>query len=212
MAKKTAGSPSLKAENGKAIWLLVSADIVVIVLVLTGFAFTRASLSELAQSAFDLMLVFAAAGPLGLETATLDERERAVLATLDGIQVDGGRARPAVQTDPLADHPLLATLAAGGWAPPDPTGVDRAELRAMIRRGLLVERDGIVFHPSAIQTAALAAARLLASAPDGFTMSQFREALDVSRKYALPLANELDARGITRRRGDVRIGGPRLPG
>ncbi|HNJ97773.1 MAG TPA: selenocysteine-specific translation elongation factor [Ilumatobacteraceae bacterium] len=154
----------------------------------------------------------AAAGPLGLETATLDERERAVLATLDGIQVDGGRARPAVQTDPLADHPLLATLAAGGWAPPDPTGVDRAELREMIRRGLLVERDGIVFHPSAIQTAALAAARLLASAPDGFTMSQFREALDVSRKYALPLANELDARGITRRRGDVRIGGPRLPG
>ena len=64
MAKKTAGSPSLKAENGKAIWLLVSADIVVIVLVLTGFAFTRASLSELAQSAFVRGLVFAAAGPL----------------------------------------------------------------------------------------------------------------------------------------------------
>lgn len=64
MAKKTAGSPSLKAENGKAIWLLVSADIVVIVLVLTGFAFTQASLSELAQSAFVRGLLFAAAGPL----------------------------------------------------------------------------------------------------------------------------------------------------
>ncbi|WP_414041257.1 hypothetical protein ACJU26_04040 [Acidithiobacillus sp. M4-SHS-6] len=64
MAKKTAGSPSLKSENGKAIWLLVSADIVVIVLVLTGFAFTQASLSELAQSAFVRGLVFAAAGPL----------------------------------------------------------------------------------------------------------------------------------------------------
>ena len=43
-------------------------------------------------------------------------------------------------------------------------------------------------------------------------MSQFRESLAVSRKYALPLANELDARGITRRRGDLRIAGPRLPG
>jgi len=64
MAKKTAGSPSLKAENGKAIWLLVSADIVVIVLVLTGFAFTQASLSEFAKSAFVRGLLFAAAGPL----------------------------------------------------------------------------------------------------------------------------------------------------
>ena len=41
---------------------------------------------------------------------------------------------------------------------------------------------------------------------------QLRDELGVSRKYALPLANELDARGITRRRGDLRIGGPRLPG
>lgn len=64
MAKKNSGSPSLKAENGKAIWLLVSADIVVIVLVLTGFAFTRASLSELAQSVFVRELLFASAGPL----------------------------------------------------------------------------------------------------------------------------------------------------
>ncbi|MBX9865204.1 MAG: hypothetical protein K2Y42_20875 [Hyphomicrobium sp.] len=64
MAKKTAGSPSLKAENGKAIWLLVSADIVAIVLLLTGFTFSQASLSELAQSAFVRGLLFAAVGPL----------------------------------------------------------------------------------------------------------------------------------------------------
>lgn len=64
MAKKAAGSRSLKAENGKAIWLLVSADIVVIVLVLTGFVLTQASLAELAQSAFVRGLLFAAAGPI----------------------------------------------------------------------------------------------------------------------------------------------------
>ena len=43
-------------------------------------------------------------------------------------------------------------------------------------------------------------------------MSQFREALGVTRKHAVPIATELDARGITRRRGDVRIAGPRLTG
>jgi hypothetical protein len=61
---KTVRSPSLKAENSKAIWLLVSTDIVVIVLVLTGFAFTQASVTELAQSAFVRGMLLAATGPL----------------------------------------------------------------------------------------------------------------------------------------------------
>ena len=64
MAKRTVNSPSLKAKNGKPIWLLVSTDIVAIVLVLTGFTFTQASLSELAQSEFVRDLLFAAIGPL----------------------------------------------------------------------------------------------------------------------------------------------------
>ena len=49
------------------------------------------------------------------------------------------------------------------------------------------------------------------SAPDGFTVAELRDELDITRKHALPLVNELDARGITRRRGDLRIAGPRLP-
>lgn len=61
---KTERSPSLKAENGKSIWLLVSFDIVAIVLVLTGFAFTQASLTDLAQSALVRGILLAAAGPL----------------------------------------------------------------------------------------------------------------------------------------------------
>jgi selenocysteine-specific elongation factor len=153
----------------------------------------------------------AAAGPLGLDTAALGERERALLATLDGVTVDGGLARPAAAGDPLVDHPVLAQLAAAGCSPPDVPDVDRAELRQLVRRGLLVERDGIVFHPTAIDAAAAAAARLLGADPAGFTVAQLRDALGVTRKHALPLAAELDARGITRRRGDLRIAGPRLP-
>ena len=156
----------------------------------------------------------AAAPELGLEVAALDERERAALAVLagrDGLAIEGGRARPAQQHDPLAQPPFLTTLEAAGAAPPDPAGVDRAELREMIRRGLVIERDGIVFHPSAIEAATAAAAALLRRHPDGFTMAQLRDELGVTRKHALPLANELDARAITRRRGDLRIPGPRLP-
>ncbi len=154
----------------------------------------------------------AVAGSLGLDVAALDERERAVLATFTDVRVDGGRAVPAGAKDEFTDHPVLAQVRAGGTSPAEPTSVDRATLRELLRRGLLVERDGIVFHPDAIDTAARVAAQLLVANPDGITMSQLREELGVSRKYALPLANELDARGITRRRGDLRIGGPRLPG
>jgi len=57
----------------------------------------------------------------------------------------------------------------------------------------------------------MAMAALLRDQPGGVTMAQFRDALGITRKYALPLANELDARGITRRRDDLRIAGPRLP-
>ena len=32
-----------------------------------------------------------------------------------------------------------------------------------------------------------------------------------TRKWAVPLLNVLDARGITRRRDDLRVAGPRLP-
>ncbi len=40
---------------------------------------------------------------------------------------------------------------------------------------------------------------------DGITVSAFRERLGTSRKFALPLLEHFDARGITLRRGDVRV-------
>ena len=152
-----------------------------------------------------------AAGPLGLDVVSLDEREREVLALLPAVEVRAGRARPAGTDDPLADHPFLQALEDGGVTPPAADGVDRAELRELVRRGLVVERDGVYFAPSAIHAAARTAAALLAGAPGGFTVAALRDELGITRKHALPLVTELDARGITRRRGDLRIAGPRLP-
>lgn len=152
-----------------------------------------------------------AAGRLGLDIASLDERERAIIGEVEGVRVDAGRAFRADARDELAEHPALEQLRIGGMAPPEPTGIDRASLRELIRRGLLVEREGIVFHHSAIDAAAHCAARLLAEHPDGISVAQLRDAMGVTRKHAVPLAAELDARGVTRRRGDLRIPGPRLP-
>jgi selenocysteine-specific elongation factor len=39
----------------------------------------------------------------------------------------------------------------------------------------------------------------------GITVSAFREALGTSRKYALPILEWFDQRGITRRSGDLRF-------
>ena len=93
----------------------------------------------------------------------------------------------------------------------DDQGVDRAELRELVRRGLVVEQDGVWFAPRAIDDAATAIGALLRAQPDGVTVADVREALGTTRKWAVPLLNVLDARGITRRRDDVRIAGPRLP-
>ena len=147
----------------------------------------------------------------GLDVALLDERERAVLATLDGVVVDRGIARPVGAADPLAEHPWLAALAAHPFAPPPPDGVPRELVRDAVRRGLAVERDGIWFAPGAIDDAASVVARLLADTPSGVTVAEIRDALGTTRKYLLPLLGILDATGVTRRRDDLRVAGPRLP-
>lgn len=152
---------------------------------------------------------------LGLDLASFDDRRRAGalhLAESGGeLRIDNGRVFPIDAVDPLAGHPFVEALRVGGVSPPDPVDVERDELRELHRRKLIIERDGLWFHPDALDHTARVAAELLRDQPQGFTMSELRERLGVSRKYALPLANELDARGITRRRGDVRIAGPRLP-
>ena len=149
---------------------------------------------------------------LPLDVAALDRRDAAVLATLDDVVIERGRAEliSAPQQD-WAAHPYLEALAASPFAPPEAAGMDRGALRELVRRGLVVERDGSYFAASAIEEAARRIARLLAASPDGVTVAAVRDALGSTRKHVLPLLAHLDATGVTRRRGDLRLGGPRLP-
>jgi selenocysteine-specific elongation factor len=166
---------------------------------------------ELSSTGTRLRAAVDAAGELGLDTAALDDHERALIESLDGLTIESGRARAADAIDPFADHPLIEAIRAGRFAPEMPADAERAVVRELIRRGTLVERDEIVFHVDAIDEAARVAAELLADDDAGFTVAQFRDRTGASRKFALPLVAELDARGVTRRRDDLRIAGPRLP-
>ncbi len=152
-----------------------------------------------------------AAGLLGLDIATLDDFQRAVLANIDGIEIAANRAKPVDAVDPLADHTFLTLLWTGGLNPPAPDGVDRAELRELVRRGQVIEESGVFFAATAVDEAVVIAARLLAGNSDGVTVAQLRDAWGTTRKFAIPLLSRLDSTGVTRRRGDFRIAGPRMP-
>jgi selenocysteine-specific elongation factor len=169
------------------------------------------SRSELAAVSDRLGERVDAAGEGGLDLSALAPFERVVLESLDDMTINGGHARRAGGIDPFADHPLAAALRAGGFSPDLPPDADRNVVRELTRRGVLVERDKVVFHIDTIDAAARVAAQLLSADPAGFTVAQFRDRTGASRKYALPLVAELDARGVTRRRDDLRIAGPRLP-
>lgn len=166
---------------------------------------------ELTMMRSSLVERVGAAGLIGLDLASFDDRERAVLATIDEVVIDAATVRTADVVDPYVDHPYLAAARSGGFTPPQPDHVDRGELRELVRRGHVVTRDGMYFHADTIDAAATLAAQLLSGSPTGFTVAAFRDATGTSRKFVLPLVAELDARGVTRRRDDLRIAGPRLP-
>ena len=157
-----------------------------------------------------------AAGSLGLDVSGLDERSRAVIVGLDGVV---GRRRPG--PDRRRRRPPRRTIPSSPPWPhrpmrrhrrPRPVST-RVEVRELVRRGLVVEQDGMFFAPSAVDAAGRVVASLLRERPEGegVTVGELRDALGTSRKYILPLVNRLDATGVTRRRGDVRVAGPRLP-
>ncbi len=153
------------------------------------------------------------AGPTGLDLASLDDRQRALVAGLDGVRIEGGWLRSGATGDDPSSHPYVDALTESPFKPPTPeeAGVARSEVRHLLRTGHVVERDGVFFARSAINDAARIVARVLAGQPEGATAGELRTALGTSRKFALPLLNHLDAEGVTRRRGDIRIAGPRLP-
>ena len=165
--------------------------------------------NNMAEVSNEVVALITASKDLGVDVATLSAQQRLVLPTLTNVTVREGRARSANAND-VALHPMVKQFADAGCMPSDPEQFDKAIIRQLVQRGILVHCEELYFHSSAIDTAVSAARQLLDANPQGFTVAQFREHLGVSRKYALPLINHLDTTGFTRRRDDVRIAGAKL--
>jgi len=112
---------------------------------------------------------------------------------------------------------VAATYQSAGWSRPTVAevtaklGATSEEIekmtRLLIERGVLVRLDErVVLHRDAVEAAKQVALRLFARAPS-FTTMAFRDALAVSRKFAVPLLDYLD-----RIRFTVRSGHNRTPG
>jgi selenocysteine-specific elongation factor len=157
----------------------------------------------------------AAGCPAGLLRPLLQDlvgsgRVRGVVDARRGVA--GGLAladhRPQLEpAQSAARDQLLAALAQDLFRPPDLAGavaqarVPPALLAALEAGGDLVRvGPDLAFHPRALAEAA----DHIRAAGRPLTLSEIRELLATTRKFAIPLMEELDRRGLTRRRGDLR--------
>jgi selenocysteine-specific elongation factor len=133
----------------------------------------------------------------------------------DGVVVrDATAVRLATHAVSLREHEpeldeLVAAISGEHEATP-PTvkqlvadGFDAALIDAAGRSGRVIRLTPDLVVTPAVLAHAVAVSR--EHAADGLTVSALREALGTSRKYAVPLAEYLDATGVTRRVGDLRF-------
>jgi selenocysteine-specific elongation factor len=159
------------------------------------------------------------AGPAGLEVAACDELDRLLLPGVNvggrPVEVSEGLARASgdgPHATPGATHPWVAALTGAPLEGLRPDGVDPADLRALRRSGQVRRVGEVWFSTAGLDRLVHGLAAVLAEHPQGASVSDVRAVLGGSRRTLIPFLTWCDEQGVTRRRGDVRIAGPRLPG
>ena len=108
---------------------------------------------------------------------------------------------------------ILTDLVSGGAAPPDITELLSKHasesineiVEAMRSTGDLVRLDeGLVFAPQALADIETKMVSFLKDRGE-MGVGDFRDLVGTTRKYAVPLLNYFDGRGVTERQGDVRV-------
>jgi len=117
----------------------------------------------------------------------------------------GARGTQPAQV-PDAVRVILADLADAPFRAPDAArlqelGLDNRAAAAAERAGLLLRLPGNIILAAG---AADQAARILARLPQPFTAAEARQALETTRRVAIPLLEHLDRAGVTRRLPDDR--------
>jgi selenocysteine-specific elongation factor len=145
------------------------------------------------------------AGRIGVTTQVID----ALVAISVDVRDDGpvvaasGFSGDLGQEGDAALDTVTETLDAAGLTVPriSELAIGREMLHALVRKGDLVQvSDDLVYLPEQIRIITSGIGDL----PNPFTVAQFRDRFGISRKYAVPLLEWLDASSITRRVGDLR--------
>jgi selenocysteine-specific elongation factor len=158
------------------------------------------------------MALEAARATLDLDARSFDE----LVAQTPGIIEEGRfvrRASHRVRLSPEHERQreeLLTQLSGSGFAPPLTADLPASAevLRALSDTGEVV-RVGDFYLAQERAVEAQARVRDFIEQEGSATVAQIRDLLGTTRKYAVPLCEWLDASGITIRRGDVRVLGPR---
>jgi selenocysteine-specific elongation factor len=107
---------------------------------------------------------------------------------------DVERLLAAIGGDREATPPTVQELVA--------SGISRDVIDAADREGVVVRVSADLVITPALAARAEALAR---GTGNGITVSAFRESLGTTRRYAVPMLEWLDRRGVTRRDGDLRF-------
>jgi selenocysteine-specific elongation factor len=138
------------------------------------------------------------------------------------VTVEAGRARhpkaavSAMAAEQTASDALLPLLESQGLAPETVSelaaetgtdvGIARKVLGSLARDGRIVRISSeLHFSADAMASARESLTAYLLAHSTGASAGELRDALGVSRKYAIPLLEYFDAQGLTKRDGDVRV-------
>lgn len=190
-----------------------------------GRTFSEHRIGLLMEVATRAVTAFHDENPLrpGMPKASLAERLRVgvdelevLLSTQAGLESDGATVRASSFGGDLDTSAQMAwdtvrrELVEAGFSPPRRKEIDveRELMHALVRSGRLVEvSDELVYLPETLEEIE----RRVGEMPDGFTVADFRDGLAITRKYAVPLLEWMDARGITSREGEGRVVRRRRP-
>jgi selenocysteine-specific elongation factor len=140
------------------------------------------------------------------------QREKIVIVAADALDIPG-RAKKLSGTEGELAQTIEKRFADGGLAPPpvseliktihSKAKVIEGVIGFLVKQGVLVRiADGVYLHRDA-----LAAARVRMAEKKGQTIDvgQFKEFFGLSRKIAIPLLEQFDRDGVTKRIGDSRL-------
>jgi selenocysteine-specific elongation factor len=192
---------------------------------LGGLLISQEKMQELNESLVEALARYHASRPLeqgmpreqlraatSLDGAAFD----ALMTHLDDVVPEGALVRLAAHSVQLAPDEqrardrLIHSLESSGFAPPPRRELEAkpALLRALADSGELVRINDFYLTRRHANEARRKVREAIETAGP-LTVAQIRDLLGTTRKYAVPLCEWLDQTGATRRRGDVRVLGPK---